>query len=94
MESPGRPGKYHFDFQLDYLLVDDSMLDMPVFEMAKKDPIKRNPPTHATLDEYQTYTQKQQVGKLGELWRDGPLTPPDVTLAADAASVGSEVGSP
>jgi hypothetical protein len=70
VETPGTPGKYGFDFQLDYLVVDDSMLDMPVFEMAKKDPIKRNPPTHAGLDEYEKYTQKREVGNLGKVWRE------------------------
>ena len=69
VHTPGRPGKYPFDFQLDYLVVDDSMLDMPVFEMVRKDPIKRNPPTYAKLDEYEKYTQKRQAGKLVEVWR-------------------------
>jgi hypothetical protein len=72
VDTPGRPGKYSFDFQLDYLVVDDSMLDMPVFEMVKKDPIKRNPPTYAKLDEYEKYTQKRQAGKLVEVWRKRP----------------------
>jgi hypothetical protein len=70
VESSGSPGKYRFDFQLDYLVVDDGMLDMPVFEMVKKHPIKRNPPVYASLDEYDEYTQKREVGKLGEVWRE------------------------
>jgi hypothetical protein len=72
VDTPGTPGKYSFDFQLDYLVVDDSMLDMPVFEMVKKDPIKRNPPTYAKLDEYEKYTQKRQAGKLVEVLRKRP----------------------
>jgi len=72
VDTPGSPGKYGFDFQLDYLVVDDSMLDMPVFEMVKKDPIKRNPPTYASLDEYEKYTQRRQAGKLVEVWRKRP----------------------
>jgi hypothetical protein len=64
VETPGRPGSFRHEFSLEYIALTDKELDQPAFQMVKKHAIKRNPPTHARLEEYEEYTEKKVAGTV------------------------------
>lgn len=68
IENAGLQGRYPYEFRLEFLVASDDMLELPVFEMVKRLPVKRNPPTYAPVAEYEQWTEKSAAGKLRDHW--------------------------
>lgn len=69
LTGPVEPGTYRFELELEYLLADDGLLRAPVFAVARRDHLKRNPPSFATLEEYAERTWRRPIGQLNAVWR-------------------------
>jgi len=68
LDTPGTPGQLSFEFQLDYIVADDDILGMPVYDMVKQYALKRNRPEYASLAEFAQYTEQKQIGTLSSVW--------------------------